>query len=361
MDPNHTAMKEEEMRAFTWKHVINHPWAYAKAMELANVKAVVRALDVMAALKNSSQFLVTGFSKRGLASWLTAAVDDRVRAIMPGCHDLNIYALIHEQMKSFNAIPYFAAPYAAAGVPSSLDTYGGKALFSMIDPIYFQSRLEGVQKFIMATSNDDFFTVDNSKNWWDNVSEPKVYNMLPNHRHVIQMHKEDLLPSAVAFAQAVLHNKAPPKISWTSKNGTITVWQEEAPEGLQPKSVKFFTADTCEWSDKRDFRKLTDYKGPECFECGLRVDLFTVGGCLMRSGRFDHQEMDPSLLEWNATVEAPEVGYRAGYFQFVYDGPLGDVPWTMSTTATVMPEEYPFADCVGTGCPSDRVTKNLKG
>ena len=58
------------------------------------VKSAVRAMDTVQAFiptvppaTRSTDFVVTGYSKRGWTTWLTAAVDDRVKAIIPGVFD----------------------------------------------------------------------------------------------------------------------------------------------------------------------------------------------------------------------------------------------------------------------------------
>ena len=74
------------------------------------VKGVVKAMDVLQEFGKKewavpiAQFIVAGASKRGWATWLTAAVDSRVAAIAPVVIDtLNMGAQMPRQLQAFGA------------------------------------------------------------------------------------------------------------------------------------------------------------------------------------------------------------------------------------------------------------------
>lgn len=76
--------KEDKLVAYSW-HKAMDTGDYSWPVYLPMVKSAVRAMDaVQALLPQISHFVVTGFSKRGAATWLTAAVDPRVKAVAPG-------------------------------------------------------------------------------------------------------------------------------------------------------------------------------------------------------------------------------------------------------------------------------------
>ncbi len=80
-----TGRREDALIAFTFDQFVksgDETWPLLFPM----VKSVVRAMDVVQALARSefkqaiARFVVVGASKRGWATWLTAAVDPRLRA-----------------------------------------------------------------------------------------------------------------------------------------------------------------------------------------------------------------------------------------------------------------------------------------
>src|SRR5205085_8656729 len=83
---------EDEIIAYTWEKFLktgDETWP----LRLPMTKAAVRAMDTITAFSASTEngkakatvakFMVSGGSKRGWTTWTTAAVDDRVVAIVP--------------------------------------------------------------------------------------------------------------------------------------------------------------------------------------------------------------------------------------------------------------------------------------
>ena len=81
---------EDEVIAYTFDHFLNDTsdteWPALLPMTKAAVKAMDMAQQFVPTIAFNQQingFVVTGGSKRGWTTWLTAAVDDRVVAIAP--------------------------------------------------------------------------------------------------------------------------------------------------------------------------------------------------------------------------------------------------------------------------------------
>jgi PhoPQ-activated pathogenicity-related protein len=72
--------KEDQLVAYSWDKAMD-TGDYTWPVYLPMVKSAVRAMDTVEAIllqnhqQQINQFVVTGFSKRGAATWLTAAVD----------------------------------------------------------------------------------------------------------------------------------------------------------------------------------------------------------------------------------------------------------------------------------------------
>ena len=87
---------EDEIIALTWRHFLEYPDQPEWLVRFPMVKACLRAMDMMSEFNQEklggqelTRWAVTGASKRGWTSWLTAAVDpERVKMVSPIVLDL---------------------------------------------------------------------------------------------------------------------------------------------------------------------------------------------------------------------------------------------------------------------------------
>ena len=87
---------EDEIIALTWRHFLEYPDQPEWLVRFPMVKACLRAMDMMSEFNQQelggqelTRWAVTGASKRGWTSWLTAAVDpERVKMVSPIVLDL---------------------------------------------------------------------------------------------------------------------------------------------------------------------------------------------------------------------------------------------------------------------------------
>jgi PhoPQ-activated pathogenicity-related protein len=159
---------------------------------LPMVKSAARAMDTVQAFSRDrwqhpiDAFTVTGASKRGWTSWLTAAVDPRVASIAPIAIDmLNVPAQIKLQQATFGALSEQVQDYANIDLPGRVNTERGQSLMAMVDPYRYRADLTQ-PKLILLGTNDKYWPLDALKVYWDELSEPKRVLYVPNQGHGVR-------------------------------------------------------------------------------------------------------------------------------------------------------------------------------
>ena len=231
---------------------------------LPMVKSVTAAMDALQAFAQKewatdvTAFVVTGASKRGWTSWLTAASGDkRVKAIAPLVIDtLNFPAQMKNQVAAFGKPSEMIADYTRAKLVPIPDTAEAKKLWQMIDPYVYRESLT-LPKMIINGTNDPYWPQDALNSYWDDLTGPKAVCYVPNAGHGLtetdEKGKPELIPlrainTLSAFAAAQVFGEKLPTLTWkwdenerryeTTGTGTLTirrVWKAA--------------------SDTRDFRK----------------------------------------------------------------------------------------------------------
>ncbi|MEO2088814.1 MAG: PhoPQ-activated protein PqaA family protein, partial [Gemmataceae bacterium] len=154
------------------------------------VKSVVKAMDALQAFAKDElkaevkQFVVTGASKRGWTSWLTAATGDkRVKAIAPLVIDtLNFPVQMKNQVAAFGKPSEMIADYTRAKLVPIPDTSSGKALWQMVDPYMYKDTIT-VPKMLIHGTNDPYWPQDALNTYWDDLKGDKAVCYVPNAGH----------------------------------------------------------------------------------------------------------------------------------------------------------------------------------
>lgn len=131
------------------------------------VKSVVKAMDALQAFAKQEwkhevkSFVITGASKRGWTSWLTAATGDpRVKAIAPLVIDtLNMPAQMVNQVKAFGSPSEMIRDYTERSLVPIPDTAEARKLWQMIDPWVYRDKIT-VPKIIINGTNDPYWPLD---------------------------------------------------------------------------------------------------------------------------------------------------------------------------------------------------------
>lgn len=148
-------------------------------------KAAIRAMDALQQWDpRIGRFVVTGASKRGWTTWLTAATGDtRIKGIAPMVFDfLNFKAQLDHQIASWGKFSEMLGDYIARDQPQAVETSEGKKLASMVDPYSYRQRLI-VPKLIVLGANDRYWTSDAHRLYTGGLQGRTFYRIVPNVGH----------------------------------------------------------------------------------------------------------------------------------------------------------------------------------
>lgn len=218
---------EDEIIAYSYDQFLKDPTDTEWPVLLAMTKAAVKAMDTVQTLVAEQHFptvpanyavqdfVVTGGSKRGWTTWLTAAVDDRVRAIIPTVFDaLN---LDEQMLHHYGAYGFFAQhiqDYEEMQIFERILTYNGALLGQIVDPYHYlnNGRFE-IPKLILVSTGDQFFVSDSSQYYFHDLPGTKNYlRYVPNTGHGLN---QDAVIAGAVFFNAVLTGQQLPVYSWT--------------------------------------------------------------------------------------------------------------------------------------------------
>jgi PhoPQ-activated pathogenicity-related protein len=209
------------------------------------VKSVVKAMDALQAFGRQEwsikidQFIVSGASKRGWTTWLTAVADRRVKAIAPMVIDtLNMKRQNEHQIEAYGQYSQEIDDYTKRGLVPMPNTPQAKKLWSMVDPYMYRDRLN-LPKLIVNGNNDPYWTVDALNLYWDELKGDKWVLYVPNAGHNLQQ-KGDVsraLNGLAAFARHQIAGKPMPRLHWKHEgdNGTLrlTIEADQTPRGAR--------------------------------------------------------------------------------------------------------------------------------
>ena len=260
--PLYDGRKEDALIAFTFDQYLktrDPTWPLLSPM----VKSAVRAMDTLQTFAQQEfnqtieRFVVSGASKRGWTSWLTAAVDDRVVGIAPMVIDmLNMKAQLDWAEKMYGQQSDEIRDYTDLKLHQKLDDPPMQTLRGWVDP-YSYRRSYTMPKLLLLGTNDPYWVVDSLRHYWNDLPEPKLVFQTPNSGHDLGG-GHDAWQTLAAWFQMIVDRRPLPKVDWQLRDGT------NGAAGLlvrinQPVSkIRLWTAH----STDRDFRdeKWTSYE-----------------------------------------------------------------------------------------------------
>lgn len=309
---------EDDLIGYCWDQYLksgDETWC----TRLPMVKGVVRAMDTVQAFCASDaggkhevkRFVVAGGSKRGWTTWLTAAADERVAAIMPIVIDVvNVKPSMDHHYAAYGFWAPAVGDYVQHKIVDRKETPEYAELLAIEDPFSYRARFS-MPKYIINATGDEFFLPDSSQFYYDELPGEKHLRYVPNAKHSLD--GSDARESIAAFYNAVSKGIPRPEFTWTFEDdGAIRVKCETA-----PKVVNVWKATN---PAARDFR------------------LDTIGPA------FTSQEItaEPNG-EYVARVPVPRAGWTAYFVELVFDSQFTH-PFKFTTSVRVTPDTLPHQD-----------------
>jgi PhoPQ-activated pathogenicity-related protein len=315
-DPNNPC-HEDAIIAYTFdKFLKTHDPTW---LLLPMVKSAVRAMDtvqdhlakVSGGKIQIKDFVVAGASKRGWTTWLTAAVDRRVRAIAPVVIDvLNMGPQMQHHFAAYGFYSQAIGDYEQMKVLDRLDTQGGGDIRNLVDPYMYRERYT-MPKFLVNSSGDQYFLPDSAQFYFNDLPGEKYLLYCTNTDHSLKGARAE--EALLAWYTALLAGKERPRFSWkVAGEGDMVVTAK-----TRPSEVLLWTATNPE---ARDFR--LEKIGKAWTSAPL-----TAGD----SG------------EYHARVAAPAKGWTAYFVELHFDSGT-PLPYRFSTEVRVVPDTLPYAD-----------------
>ena len=260
--PLYNNLTEDALISFTL-HNFKKDGDYSWPLLFPMVKSATRAMDAVQELTKQkrahaiTRFVVSGASKRGWTTWLTGSQDSRVAAIAPMVIDmLNMPVSLNYQVKVWNDYSIQIEDYVKLGIVQSLGTESGNALVTMIDPYSYRKKLT-MPKMIFMGTNDEYWPIDNIKNYYDSLPGQNLLHYIPNVGHSMG-DKQEALTNLSAFFGLTLKKSAYPLCSWKTTESSKGVKLSVTATASKLTDVIIWSADSKDldfrndtWSSKR--------------------------------------------------------------------------------------------------------------
>ncbi|WP_252177379.1 PhoPQ-activated protein PqaA family protein [Endozoicomonas sp. 4G] len=312
-------LREDALVAYTWQKFIDNPEKnYNWPLQLPMVKASIRAMDTVQALMQEKQikishFVLAGGSKRGWAAWMTAAMDNRVSAIIPMVIDvLNLQKSMRHQFNSYQRWAPAIKDYYS--LMHTIGTQPMNQLMEVVDPYSYLAQLT-MPKYIINATGDDFFLPDSSRFYFSDLKGEKWLKFFPDLRHyILKMDQTRVSETIESFYGAIIEDRPMPTINWTLSDKNLKV---EA--SMPPKAMKLWTAVNPE---ARDFRTTPD---------NPKVSPFKSEALKFQC----HESCRVKVV-----LKTPEKGWKASFVELIYPNPpYRDLSFT--TRVFITPDVYP--------------------
>lgn len=291
-------------------------------VQLAMVKSAVQAMNAIQEFTRQrgdivdiEDFVVIGASKRGWTAWLTAAVDPRVRAVIPVSIDmLNLPQQFPQHFGCYGDYAPALADYKAFDIACRVNSRRGAELLQVVDPYAYRARLM-LPKLVLNSAGDEFFVSDSWRFYFNGLSGDNQlrYTVNTDHGQGSDRERLGLFQLAALWIDEILAGKTPPQLDWRRERADLLVVTPSA----TVRKVLLWTADN---PSGRDFR------------------LETIGAA------WHSRELQPDPDgSYRVRLETPSAGWRAALVEATFGGWLASSQQTYTTGVYVLPEQLPHA------------------
>ena len=304
--PLHGDRYEDDLIAFTYDKFLTNQgddWPLLLPM----VESARRAMDTTTTVMKQKtgttidRYVVSGASKRGWTTWLTAAADKRVIAIAPMVIDmLNLQSQMKQQIQSYGKFSRMIEPYLKFNLPERFETKRGQELQNIVDPYSYREQLT-LPKLMVLGTNDPYWTVDAANLYFPDLQGTKHLYYLANAGHGLG---PTIAPTVATFFQKSIAGETFQTVKWeTGADGQFHVkWKGEN------GSATLWTAT----SETRDFRE----------------------------SQWKSRKLDGGNTV-TVNIPEPETGWIAYYVELEFPGILA-FKYNVATEIQVLPKKFPF-------------------
>ncbi|GJP30529.1 hypothetical protein CLOM_g3789 [Closterium sp. NIES-68] len=251
---------EEEITSFSLAMAIHDTSTPEWPIYMPMAKSVIRGMDaVQLAVREMlphvpvEAFVTIGVSKRACMAWLSAVLDKRVVAFISYGYDLiNFEPNMQHLLDSVGAVPIMGRSYVDYNLTRMLHSPQLHRIMSYTDPYFFRDRLT-MPKLLISASNDEFFSMDDSYYYFQDLPAPALLKIVANLDHMVIQMSQWAYDASISFLSSLLHANSScaslpassrPSLTWTRPTTPTTATTPTTPTtpttasslNLQPSS-----------------------------------------------------------------------------------------------------------------------------
>ncbi|AIY89046.1 MULTISPECIES: PhoPQ-activated pathogenicity-related family protein [unclassified Thermotoga] len=251
-------LREDALIAETFRMYLEKPDPYLPLL-VPMTYGVIKAMDTAQDFLEKKGFEIKGFmvsgaSKRGWTTYLTAIFDPRIFAIAPMVYDnLNIEAQLLHQKEYYGTYSEKLKDYQERGLLDLIENEQGKELLEIVDPYAMRLKLD-LPKVLVLGTNDEYWTVDSANLYVDDLPGETFLFYSPNDRHSLKNIKE-IVETVSSFFKLYPNL---PKVEFHYDNGKIFV--EKEPE-IVDAELWFARSKSRDFREAVWFRKSVEENG----------------------------------------------------------------------------------------------------